>query len=344
VKAPVKYSILTAGLLVAGAVRGTWENRLDAEFHAAGLLRANVGANTRDRIGQTSSAVALGGLRTLVATFLNLRAFTFFTEQRWGDVNDTFETIVDLAPDTGDYWETGSWHSAYNASYYYRYDANLPPLRAREEWRQAIFWGKAFLERGIRNNPGDWRLGNALGLLLSDEKKIVDYRGAAEAYQKAADTGKAMPFVTRFVVYCLARVPGQEAVALEKARQLYTIPSNRTSTLLCVLFSLEEKATPSSNPEAHALALFGNPKAAYQALSLYWQSRENFPLDGVPAALQGLERRLGIPADKSVLSGKESGKPGAPDWLKNPSLIETESTPQAAPPPLIGAPTPRPSR
>ena len=81
----------------AHAVRGQVSAR---ELRAAGLFPPPMEIGTRDRIGQTSSAVALGGLRTLVATFLNLRAFTFFTEQRWDDVEDTFDTIVDLAPRT----------------------------------------------------------------------------------------------------------------------------------------------------------------------------------------------------------------------------------------------------
>ena len=132
---------------------------------------------TRDRIGQTSSAVALGGLRTLVATFLNLRAFTYFTEQRWDDVADTYDTIVDLAPHTRYYWETGSWHLAYNAASYYLNDSELPPLRRREAWRASILRGRAFLERGIRNNPDDWSLLANLGMLLSDPIQILRLQG-----------------------------------------------------------------------------------------------------------------------------------------------------------------------
>ncbi len=93
-----KSVILAVALLAFGAARLPFEAALSGKLRAAGLFPGAMEISSRDRIGQTSSAVALGGLRTLVATFLNLRAFTFFTEQRWSDVADTFDTIVDLAP------------------------------------------------------------------------------------------------------------------------------------------------------------------------------------------------------------------------------------------------------
>ncbi len=95
-----KIAVLAVAVLAFGALRLPYEARLSGELRAAGLFPPPLEIGTRDKIGQTSSAVALGGLRTLVATFLNLRAFTFFSEQRWSDVEDTFNTIVDLAPRT----------------------------------------------------------------------------------------------------------------------------------------------------------------------------------------------------------------------------------------------------
>ena len=172
---------------------------------------------TREHIGQTSSAVALGGLRTLVATFLNLRAFTFFTEQRWADVAETFDTIVDLAPRTRYYWETGSWHHGLQCGVLlperFQAAAAAPPrgLAVLDHARAG-----AFLERGIRNNPDDWSLYASLGFLLSDSNKFPAFRdtnatfaAAAEAYRKSAETGKALGYVRRSQLYSLARVAGQ---------------------------------------------------------------------------------------------------------------------------------------
>ena len=203
--------IVLAAALLAGAVRLPLEAALTGELRAAGLLAAPLPIATRDKIGQTSAAVALGGLRTLVATFLNLRAYTFFTETRWDDVAGTFDTIVELAPQTIYYWQTGAWHQAYNASSYYLNDSNLPPLRRDAAWRASVHKGRAFLERGIRNNPGDPKLNAYLGYLLTDHYKSRAFRdtdatflAAAEAYKAAADAPESLPFLRRFQLYALA--------------------------------------------------------------------------------------------------------------------------------------------
>jgi len=306
-----KSVILAGALLVLGGARLPFEASLTRELEDARLLTSGLEISTRDRIGQTSSVVALGGLRTLVATFLNLRAYTFFTNQRWSDVADTFETIVDLAPRTRYYWETGSWHLAYNAASYYQFDSKLPPLRRREAWRSSILQGRAFLERGIRNNPDDWRLHATLGYLLADPNKFPAFRNlpetfaaAAEAYQKSAATGKALPYVRRAQFYSLARVENRETEALAMARALYAERTqNRTPTLLMLLLVLEAHENPAMDVAARAIELFGTSQNAYDALSGHWQrTNERFPVFGVASGLESLENNLSIPKEKSILN------------------------------------------
>jgi hypothetical protein len=296
-------------LLATGALRMPFEAALTRELRAAGLLAAPLAIGTRERIGQTSAVVALGGLRTLVATFLNLRAFTFFTERRWDDVYDTFNTIVDLAPHTRYYWETGAWHQAYNAASYYLYESELPPLRRNAAWRASVLRGREFLERGIRNNPDDPNLQAYLGFLLTDRNKFKAFRdpdatfaAAADAYQAAADSGRALPYARRFQLYALARVAGRETEALALARALYQNPGNRTPTMQCVFFTLEVHANPNLiDPGRFALNVFGSAQQAYDSLSKYWlRASERLPIHGVASALKALEVELGIPASKSI--------------------------------------------
>ncbi len=303
--------IVLVAVLLAGAVRMPIEAALTGELRMAGLCSAPLAIDTRDKIGQTRAVVALGGLRTLVATFLNLRAYTFFTELRWDDVDDTFNTMVDLAPRTTFYWETGAWHQAYNAAAYFLYDADLPALRRKAAWRASILRGRAFLERGIRNNPGNPKLNSYLGFLLTDRNKFRAFRdadatfsAAAEAYKIAADSGKALPYVRRFQLYALARVTGREAEALSFARALYQSPSNRTPTMRCVYFALEVHANPHAiDPAAFALSIFGSADQAYSDLSKYWlRANEMLPMYGVVSALQALEAKLGIQSNRSVFS------------------------------------------
>lgn len=320
-----KSAVLCLAIPAFGAARLPFESRLSGELRAAGLFPPPLEISTRDRIGQTSSAVALGGLRTLVATFLNLRAFTFFTEKRWDDVAGTFDTIVDLAPRTRYYWETGSWHIAYNAASYYINDSKLPPLRRREAWRSSIARGRAFLERGIRNNPDDWSLHASLGFLLSDSNKFTAFRdpnesfaAAADAYRTSAATGNALPYVRRSWFYSLARVEGREAEALALGRELYAAgKSNHTPTLLVLLLVLEAHENPDLDTGKRAIELFGTPEKAHEALSGHWQrTRERFPVYGVRKALESLESLLKISADKSIFSQPLPPPANPDDWFR----------------------------
>ena len=296
-----KLPILALGLLAAGGLRASWEIPLTAELRADGLLAKPVAVGTRDKIGQTSSAVALGGLRTLVATFLNLRAYSDFEQKHWGDLADRFDLIVDLAPGTTYYWETGSWHLAYNAASDYRNDEEMPALRRREAWQASILRGRAFLERGIRTNPDNWKLGLALGRLLSDSKRLVDYPAAAAAFKAAADTGKAPPYVRRSEFLALGRSPGREAEALDLGRRLYADPSNRVAALCSLLVALECRADPARPPYEVAVSIFGSARNAYGPLCDYWvQVWERYPLNGIAEALRKLEETLAVPAEKSI--------------------------------------------
>jgi len=324
VKTVWKSAVLFVALLAFGAARMTYESGLNRELRDAGLFPPALEIGTREKIGQTSSAVALGGLRTLVATFLNLRAFTFFTQCRWADVESTFGTIVDLAPRTRYYWETGSWHIAYNAASYYINDSDLPPLRRREAWRSSVVRGRAFLERGIRNNPDDWSLRASLGFLLSDSNKFQAFRdpneafaAAAEAYRAAAAVGGAPGYVKRAEVYALARVEGRETEALSLARKLYAEGRiNHTPTMLMLLLVLEAHENPDMDVARRAIEIFGDAGKAYDALSTHWaRTRERFPVYGVAAGLRALEKQLSIPPEKSVLN--QSPPPRGPDeWFR----------------------------
>lgn len=322
-KAWKRNCILAVAILAFGAARMPFEAGLLKNLQAEGLSPGKLEIPNKERLGQTFAAVAMGGLRTLVASFYNLRAFGFFEDRKWDRVADTYETIVALAPRTTYYWETGAWHSAYNSASFYLNDSTLPPLRRKQAWRNAIFRGRDFLERGIKNNPGDWNLQAYLGFILSDANKFPAFPNpdeaffaASEAYRKAADTGQARDYVRRQQFYALARVQGKEKEALELARTLYTERKNHTPSLLALLFILECHESPGKDMTARAIELFGTPEKAYEALTGHWQrTRERFPVYGVAQTLQSLEQQLKIPAADSILSKPLPPQKGVDDWF-----------------------------
>lgn len=307
-----KTAVVLLALLAAGAVRAPFELALTRELRAEKLLPEPLPISAREKIGQTGFAVALGGLRTLVATFYNLRAYTAFTENRWLDAEESFDTTVDLAPRTSYYWENGAWHLAYNAGHFYQNDEDLPPLRRRELWRSYVHKGRAFLERGTRNNPQNGVLQAELGRLLSDPNKVpafigqgepgetTTYQAAADAYRTASENG-APAYTLRNWFYNLARVPGEEAEALALGEKLAQSRTHRTPTLLALLFVLGMHADPTQDGNALAAKLFPDDQRAYHALSVLWSDRnEHYPVQGLAQILKALETRLGIPPEKSI--------------------------------------------
>lgn len=304
-----RYAVLGLAILAAGGLRMPFEQQITDDLYEAGLLPPKLEQRTGEKIGQTFSAVSLGGLRTLVATFLNLRAFTFFTEQRWGEVGDTFELIVDLAPRTRYYWDTGSWHQAYNAASHYLYGSDLPPLRRKANWRASILRGREFLERGIHNNPADPILKLRLGTLLSDPNKIaafgdpsVSYEQAYEAYFSAVSMPNSPAFSKRFALYSLARVPGREKDALEMLKEIEAEGGRLPPTIYGLSYTLKYHENPSQPVMSLVDSIFPSHKAAYEVLSSQWlRTRDRFPLFGVAEAIVLLESDLKIPNKESVL-------------------------------------------
>jgi hypothetical protein len=217
--------------------------------------------------------------------------------------------IVDLAPNTRYYWDTGSWHQSYNASSYYLYESELPALRRKANWRASIIKGREFLERGISTNPDDPFLKQRLGFLLSDPAKVPvlggpakSYEGAYEAYMGAVQTGGAQGFAKRFALYSLARVPGREKDALELFYEIKSEENRMTPTMLGIFYSLRYHKDPSQPVMELIDSIFPSHEVAYDTLGSMWiRTRDQFPVFGVAQAIALLESELKIPDEKSLL-------------------------------------------
>jgi hypothetical protein len=304
-----KYWVLGVAILVAGAVRLPFEQQLTSDLQRDKLLPTKLEIGTGEKLGQTFSAVSLGGLRTLVATFMNLRAFGFFEKQKWADVADTYEVIVDLAPRTRHYWDAGSWHMSYNAASYYLYESDLPPLRRKLLWRSYIVTGRDFLERGIRNNPDHPLLYERLGQLLADPNRVTAfgdtrdaYEASYEAYRGAVDTGVARKYTKRAALYSLARVPGREKEALELVLEIKGELKVLPPTALAMHYVMEYYRDPEQPIIELVDKVFSSRKVAYDILARIWmRGRDRLPMHGVARAIRLLEVEFGVAEEKSLL-------------------------------------------
>ncbi|MFK7849531.1 MAG: hypothetical protein AB8D78_01015 [Akkermansiaceae bacterium] len=304
-----RYLIVGGAVLVMGLCRMPLEQRLTIELEKKQLLPPKLEVKTSEKIGQTFTAVSLGGLRTLVATFLNLRAFTAFSEQKWAQVAENFDTIVDLAPRTRYYWDTGAWHQAYNAASYYLYESDQSPLRRKLAWKESILYGRDFLERGIRNNPDDHILRERLGALLADSNRIAAFGEPSEAYEQAYEvfmeavkTGNARQYAKRAALYSLGRVPGREADALKLLEEIKEEQGRSLPTMLGLQYTLSYHQDPEQPVMELIDSVFPSRKVAYEILGLQWQrTRDRFPVYGIATALALLESQFGVEEKDSIL-------------------------------------------
>lgn len=312
-----RSAVVAAILVVSGIARMPMEHALTEELRDQGMLSKPLDIGTRKKLGQGFWAVSLGGLRTLVATILNLRAFSYFEDYKWDQLADTYETVVQLSPHSTYYWDTASWHLAYNAASYQQIHSTLPDLRRRSDWRNWIQRGTAILEEGVRQNPDDWKLWSKLGFFYADPNKLVDYEKAAHAYHQSVATGNSMPKERRLEAYALARIPERTDEALDLIHQLRAESIGETPTFRSLRFALALKTNPQLDPKVLAQEIFGSDERAYRHLyDYYYDPRSEFPMNGVPRELRRLERELQIPEESSVFKMRKNIEQNPPNPWK----------------------------
>lgn len=303
-----------AVLLAAGAVRMPFEQAMTEDFRKQGLLSQPLELELKEKLGQNSSAIALAGLRTLVATFTQLKVTEHFSRQQWPELERAMNTTVQLAPRGTYYWDIGAWHIGTNASTYYGHEAGLPELRARAEARRWVIKGREFYCRGIRNNPDDWQLHAALGNLCSDVFRFPDDEMAVEAYRGAVATGKAPPGVRRALMFAEVRTGKDPEKSLAEVRELLKDPRNRVPTLLCIRYVLEQKLHPTDDPVGRAVEIFGSQEKALRNLGNYFLNiYERYPMEGVETVVRLLEYHKGIcPDDRRSFAFQRDLLPARP--------------------------------
>jgi hypothetical protein len=283
-------------LLLAGWIKEPWERQTQQSFVSAGWLDPALEVGVKEKIGQTCAAVALGGLRSVVATFLHLAAFGSFEDRQWAKLCDQFDLIVALQPRTPYYWDVGAWHMAYNAAVDYREREELPAARREALHRNYVHKGRAFLERGIVNNPDDWTLLSSLGRFYGNPSKYPDFEKSAAAYERAWKTGRARHFEARAWLYSLARAENRQQEALQLARKLFAREGNRVDSLCCLLYVLEWSQPGAPSTATLIQRCFPDELQAQRMLRTYAQNNaEMLPTHGVEQALQWLDQRLSKP-------------------------------------------------
>lgn len=285
-------------LATSGLLRQPFLHQLVLSFRQQQLLAQPLNISVTEQIGQTSSAIALGGLRSFVASFTNLRTYEYFTQTRWADIEKSANLTVQLAPHDRYYWDIGAWHLGVNASGYYASDSNLPPIRARAERNRWIRKGREFLENGTRYNPDNPLMFWSLGRLYGDPFRDPDDVKATQAYLRATQLGADLPHMRRTLVYSMARSKDHPQELRKRLKELLQSHENRLPTILCIQFALLAQDQPNLSRYDLAIKIFGSEERALRLLSNYFVDiRERLPLDGVEVAIRLIEAKHHIHPD-----------------------------------------------
>lgn len=305
--------VVLGGLALHGLLRWPLESAQTRAWRQSHVLGPELDLSLREKLGQNAFAATLGGARSVVASIEQLRAFVAWENRDWAVVEQRFRLVQQLQPRVANYWITGAWHMAYNASGYYRYDwkgprgennpAALESLRLKY-WEEYIRKGEEMYADGMRNNPDSWTLAENAALLHADVFKLIDHRKAAEYYGLASAIEGAPLRIHRFFAYELSFLPDRRREALDRLTRLYHESEvNHVPTLLGTLIDLQFEF---GVPEAERVPLErfgGNRREIYETLRENLRFRRHRKGDFSPAFfafLQELEEELSIPMPERV--------------------------------------------
>ena len=88
-----KILVVLLALFLVGFAKRPLEDSLAQDLRERRLLPKPLDFETRQALGQTSYAIALGGMRSLIASTKNLKAHTHFEHQEWAKLENEFQTI-----------------------------------------------------------------------------------------------------------------------------------------------------------------------------------------------------------------------------------------------------------
>ncbi len=310
-----KLLLVLLALIGVGFAKLPIEQRFAADLRERHLIQKPINLGTRQELGQTAYAVALGGLRSLVAASLNLKAYVRFEHTEWGKLEGLYNTITTLQPHSYYYWDTASWHLAYNAYADYADKPNIPDARRRYLQKEYLARGIRFLEEGIENNPEDLALRQRYVDVLTDPFKPNDLPKAVEIIREVQSQRELPRLLHHQLLYALSRIPGRGEEAWQVAQELWTNGISRdTPSIRLIYFSLQWKFLP-PDQRTPLEEIFGprqdsppeprraSRQNALKYLSYYWRrKREGFPMDGVRETIELLLQEFKIPAEFSPLN------------------------------------------
>ncbi len=227
-------------LAAFGVLRAPLEDDLRERLVAADLLLPPPGRGAFEQMSQSALMGTLGGLRSLVATFLTLHAFEHFSTKSWDDLRAAYLVITNLEPRDESHWVAVIWHIGINATANMEIDTRLPAFERQRRFNEYAFQAIDLAERGLAQLPES----AAIRLQLAEvyREKLKDDCATARVYSEIIGLPGAPSYARRFHGYFMARCPGREEEAYEYLMDLYREGERQhLPTLIKEIQNLEEK-------------------------------------------------------------------------------------------------------
>ena len=191
-------------------------------------------------MSQSALMGTLGGLRSLVATFLTLNAYEHFSTKSWDDLRANYLIITSLEPGDESHWVSVIWHIGINATANMELDERLPAFERERRFKEYAFQAIDLAERGISQIPDSV----AIRLQVAEvyREKLKDDCATARVYGSIIGLPGEPVYARRFHGYFMARCPGREKEAYDYLIALYREgEQQRLPTLIKEIKNLEEK-------------------------------------------------------------------------------------------------------
>ena len=234
--------LLPALVLLAlfGLLRTPVEERLRDDLAEANLLLPPPGRDAMQQMGQSTLMGTLGGLRSLVATYLVLEAYEHFSHKDWDELRETYGIVTNLEPREESHWVSLTWHIGINATADVQTDESLPAFERERRFQKYALEAVEIAERGLEHLPDSAEI--RLQLAEVYRQKLEDPCAAARVYGDMIGLEGAPGYVRRFHGYFMARCPGREEEAHDYLMSLYREGEHQhLPTLIKEIKKLEEK-------------------------------------------------------------------------------------------------------
>ena len=293
-------------LAITGWIRIPIEQKLAEKLHEHKLVPPRLSLEERARLKQKAFVATYGSLRPTIAAFMSTATVSLHGRQDWDEIEKQFEEIVLLDPYNFYYWDTSSWHMAYNASIDLKKNSDLTEIGKERVFRKYIQKGRDIIDKGIQINPDDWRFLEIKANLLAHRFRTPDYAKAIEVNKKLLEHYE-LPYHTERLINVkllsyIQKSPDKHQEAYDLAFKLFQRGGiYRTPVVVNQIFtSQNHPLTTVKNPMSLA-EIYGSERNALKDLKIIWNSPDkDLKTYGVEDTIRKLEKQFNIPNKERV--------------------------------------------